>query len=189
MYEELVQYVLYRTGTSRNRTWEILGAYSEVLKDAAKRGYNLDIEGLVEIGFTTEEFIYKNTVYGIDEQVRDVSNLLNLDKYEVRNVIVVYLKRIRDRLRDGYHVNIKGICSMIPTEEDDGIVKCTTRVSPVLGKPEVADFIMVTDRGIVLQELGEDKLRFSINAKEDIEYLYEVAKEKEKKLNLKELDV
>lgn len=187
-YGDLIEYVRDTVGVSWNRSRMVLKEYSEVLKRAVKRGYSIDIDGLVDISFTTAQgYIYKNSVYGLDEQIQDVVDALGLDEFEVRNIVTTYLKRIRTRLKDGYHVNIKGICYLIP-EEVDGAVMCTTRISPVLSKPEIADFLLTTDRGIVMRELAEKDLRFNIREKEDITYLYEVVSE-ERQLDLKEVEV
>ena len=188
-YGDLIEYVTYRTGASRNRVWIVLKQYSEVLKDAIRRGYTVQIEGLVEITFTTTEgYIYKNSVYGIDDQVEEISEYLELDKFEVRNIVLTYLKRMYDRLHDGYQVNVKGICYLIPTEEDGDVV-CTTRISPVLEKPEMADFLLTTENGLIFKELTGEDLRFKVEAQEDIEYLYSVAKEEEKTLVLRKIDI
>lgn len=188
-YTDLIKYVEYRTGVSYNRAWLVLKEYSDVIKYAVQRGNSVEIEGLVDITFTTTEgYIYKNTVYGLDEQVEDISKNLKIDSFEVRNIVNTYLKRMYDRLIDGYQVNIKGICYMIP-EEDRGVVICSTRNSPVLKKPELADFILTTDSGLVLKEVEDKDLRFKVDAKEEVEILYEVASEGEKGLNLKEVNV
>lgn len=188
-YEDLISYVQEVTGVSRNRAWEVLKEYSDVLKQAVKLGNDVDIEGLVDISFTsTKGYVYKNSVYGFEEQVTDVTKRLGLEEFEVRNILITYLKRIRTRLLDGYHVNIKGVCYMIPEEEDDGVVICSTRTSPVLYKPEVVDFLLLTEKGITLKELGEKDLRFNIRAKESIKYLYEVVTE-ERKLELPEVQI
>lgn len=188
-YAELIGYVTYRTGASRNKVWQVLKQYSEVVKEAIRRGDSVDIEGLVKITFTTKDgYIYKNRLYTLNEQVKDISESLGIDSFEVRNIVMTYLKRIQDRIKDGYQVNIKGVCYLIPTEED-GEVYCTTRVSPVLEKPELADFLLATSEGLLLRELNEDDLRFKVDAKEDIQYLYLVAKEQEKELNIREVNI
>lgn len=188
-YEDLTKYVVYRTGDSKNRVGNILTEYSEVLKEAIKRGNTVKVEGLVTITFATPQgYVYQNRVYELDEQVNDVAMRLSLDSYKVRTVLLTYLKRIKHRLQDGYQVNIKGICYMVPTEVEEGVI-CKTRKSPVVKSPELADFILMTDNGLVFKELTERDLRIRVEPEEEIEFLYTVATEGEPVLSLREVNI
>src|SRR5699024_5502430 len=103
--------------------------------------------------------------------------------------LVTYIKRMRERVLDGYQVNLKGVCYLIPSEEQ-GEVVCVPIVSPVLEKPEIADFVLTTENGLELSELGDEDLRFKIEVSEDIEYVYNIVKEDKKEgIELKQADI
>src|SRR5699024_809885 len=188
-YEDLKEFISNKTGNSINKTGKIMTGFSQVVKEAIKRGDTVEVVGLVKIYFTTTTgIIYKNNIYNLEDQLDDLEEELGLDRLEIKNVLVTYLKRIKERVLDGYQVNLKGICYLIPKKEE-GIITCIPRVSPVLYKPELADFVITTEEGIYLQELTEDDLRFKIDIDEDIEIIYELAEESSEGLKLKEVNI
>lgn len=191
-YQDLIDYVAYKTGKSNNMTWKVLKEYSEVLKDSIRQGNTVNIEGLVKIEYTTRRgFIYKNKEYTMEEQIEDIHDRINVDRLDVSNIVITYLKRIRQRVLEGYQVNIKGVCYLIPKEiEGEDIAICTPRVSPVLDKPELADFVIITENGMILEELTDEDIRFKIDVDEEIEYIYSIASHEQKQgLNLKEANI
>ena len=188
-YEDLKEFISNKTGNSINKTGKIMTGFSQVVKEAIKRGDTVEVVGLVKIYFTTTTgIIYKNNIYNLEDQLDDLEEELGLDRLEIKNVLVTYLKRIKERVLDGYQVNLKGICYLIPKKEE-GIITCIPRVSPVLYKPELADFVITTEEGIYLQELTEDDLRFKIDIDEDIEIIYELAEESSEGFKLKEVNI
>lgn len=189
-YTDLINYVSTKTGKSYNMSWKVAKEFSLVVKEAIKRGDTVNIEGFVTIFFTTKYGnIYRNKEYALDDQVEDIKNNLGMNRISVKNILVTYIKRMRERVLDGYQVNLKGVCYLIPNEEQ-GEVMCVPRVSPVLDKPEIADFVITTESGLELSELEDEDLRFKIEVNEDIEYVYDIVKEeKQEGIELKQADI
>lgn len=190
-YQDLIDYVTYKTGKSDNMARNVIKEYSSVLKDSIRKGNTVRIDGLVKIEYTTKRgYIYKNREYTLESQIEDISKRLNLGKFDVQNIIVTYLRRIRSRVLEGYQVNIIGVCYLIPKKEQDELYVCTPRVSPVLDKPELVDFVIVTENGIILEELTDEDIRFKIDVDDDIEVIYSMASQKQKRgLSLTEVDI
>lgn len=188
-YEDLKEFISTKTGNSINKTGKIMTEFSNIVKDAARRGDTINIEGIATIYFTTTQgIVYKNREYGLEEQVDDLELELGIDRLDIKSVLVTYLKRIKSRVLDGFQVNLKGICYLIPKEEEEGVI-CVPRVSPVLYKPELADFVLATEDGVFLKELTENDLRFKIDVEEDIEFIYELAVGDKEGINLTEVNI
>lgn len=190
-YPELINYVSFKTGISYHRTWKILKEYSKVLKDSIKRGDNILIDGVLEITYTTKEgYIYNNKTSDLTLQIKHVSLNLGFDELEVRNTIITYLRRLTDRVADGYQVNIKGVCYLIPSEEFN-VTQCKPRVSPVLKKPDTADYVISTETGnLIFKEVLGENLRFKIDISDELELPTQVMEEEQaKKLDLKQIDI
>jgi|SRR5690625_1516648 len=191
-YPELIDYVATRTGISKHRTWRVLKEYSKVLKESVKKGNSIEIDKLITITFTTKEgYIFENKVIDLEDQVEIVSDNLEMSEIDVRNLILTYIRRIHDRVQEGYQVNIKGVSYVIPSKDRDGEIICTPRVSPVMEKPDVADFVLSTNQGnIILKELLGEELRFKIEVSEDLEIPYKIAtKDQKRKFELKEINI
>lgn len=139
----------------------VIKELSAVLKNAVHRGDTIDCEGLFQISFTYSfGTIYKNHVVDVEEQIRLVGENLGMDNIDP--LIRLYYSRIRTLVETGYQVNIKGVGYIIPKESETG-VECTTRVSPVLKKPNMADFLVLKDSGALeLCQINGEHLRFSI---------------------------
>jgi len=188
-YTDLINYVANITGKSYNMAWQVVKEYSTVIKEAIKRGDTVNVEGLVTITFTTKEgIVYKNREYNLDDQVDDLHENLGINKIEVKTILVNYLKRMRERVLDGYQVNLKGVCYLKP-EKRDGFCECIPRVSPVLESPELADFLITSEDGIYLIELEDADLRFRIEVDEGIEFIERKASKDKDKLELREVDI
>ena len=191
-YTELIDYVMKSTGFSNHKVWRILKEYSKVLKDCIQRGNSIEIDGLISIGFTTSRgYIVNNKTIGLSEQIDMVCENLNAPPFEGKTVLTTYIRRIRDRIQEGYQVNIKGISYVIPQMGQDEDVVCMTRVSPVLKKPAVADFVISTDDGnLILRELFGHELRFKIEVSEDMNHPVRVAdKDQKQVLKLEQVEL
>lgn len=190
-YPELIDYVASVTGISRHRTWRVLKEFSKVLKEEVKKGNSVELEGVLRITFTTKEgYIYENRTITLKEQIEIVQDNLGVPKIDVKNILTTYIRRIRDQIQSGYQVNIKGVSYVVPKENEDNEIVCTPRVSPVLEKPDVADFVLFTEHGsLILKELLEDDLRFRVELDEDLVPYKIATTDQKKKLELKEINI
>lgn len=161
-YKDIVSYVTARSGLSEYRTRTILTSYGNMLQQGIKRGHTVHVDGIGAIDFRYKGVdIIGNTVYKFDNQCRDVANDTGLDIGDVRRVVSLYLKRVKDLATSFHHVAVKGFLYIIPTQEEDGTYTYTTRVSPVLEKPEIADFLCRDKEGTLYVQDIEEGLRFT----------------------------
>ncbi|WP_193635279.1 HU family DNA-binding protein [Bacillus paranthracis] len=180
-YTDLIQYVADRCGVSYHKSHRIIKELSKVLKESISRGDTIHCEGLFTISFTYKRgSIYRNRVFGIQEQVNEVMHQLGgLQEVEVIEVVKVYYRRMHDLVGQGYQVNVKGIGYVIPREGENKVY-CDTRVSPVLDKPDMADFLVLKDSGeLILEQVEKKDLRFDIQLDEKANVPYMVMKERE----------
>lgn len=186
-YTNIVDYVAVRGAVSFHKARTILTELSAVMQKALVRGDNLDVPGIFRIEYTSvKEHIYKNRLYGLDEQVADVARNKGLAENEVEKIIRLYYRRMKDLIEIGYHVNVKGIGYVIPKQDEDGVY-CDTRVSPVLEKKksEIADFVVLGDDGTLsIKQLEKEDLRFSIELSDAVVVPYQVIRGTELKLDV-----
>lgn len=168
-YEEIVKYVSTKSGFSIHKVRVILTSYSKTLKLALNNGLTVNIPKLLQITFRSKRgVIYKNLEFNFSDQVRNVSYDTEYPQNEVKLVISAYLYRLRKLAEQGYRVNIKSIGYITPSQEEDGTIKVGIRISPVLEKPEIAEFLLVDKQGnIFMDELKSDEIRFKIDLAED----------------------
>lgn len=174
-YTDLINYVANKSSVSYYRAGKILSTLCKKVQEACFQGKDIDIEGLIFIEYTTSKYhIYENIIYGIEQQIEDVTKELNLPENEVMSVIYNYFKRIKELVETGYQVNIKGIGYIIPKEDSKGVY-CDTRVSPVMKKPESAEFIVLNKDGIIetININGAD-LRFRVYLSDKIKIPYKL---------------
>src|SRR5699024_339857 len=96
-YEDLKEFISNKTGNSINKTGKIMIGFSHVGKEAIKTGVTVEVVGIVNIYFTkTTGNIYKNNIYILEDQLDDLEEELGLDRLEIKNVLVAYLKRIKE---------------------------------------------------------------------------------------------
>lgn len=179
-YTDLIQYVADRCGVSYHKSHVIIKELSKVLKESISRGDTIHCEGLFTISFTYKGgSIYRNRVFGIQEQVHEVVHQLGgLPELQVIEVVKAYYKRMHDLVGQGYQVNVKGIGYVIP-REGTNTVYCDTRVSPVLDKPDMADFLVLKDSGeVALEQVEKKDLRFDIQLDEKANVPYMVMEER-----------
>src|SRR5699024_8943205 len=97
-YTDLINYVSTKTGKSYNMSWKVAQEFSLVVKEASRRGDTVNIEGFVTIFFTTKYGnIYRNKEYALDDQVEEIKNNLGMNRISVKNILVTYIKRMRER--------------------------------------------------------------------------------------------
>lgn len=184
-YKVIVNYVATRGSVSYHRARVLLSELGKVMQEAVACGDNLDIPGIFKIEYTSvKEHIHTNRNFGLDRQIAEVAKRTGMGKNEVEKIIRLYYMRMKDLIEIGYHVNVKGIGYVIPKEDENGVF-CDTRVSPVLEKPDMADFMVLGQDGTLsVEQIHKEDLRFSITLSEDIKVPYKVLKNNELKIEV-----
>lgn len=187
-YTTIITYVASRGTVSYHRASKAISELGKVLQDAVLQGNDLNIPGIFTISYqATDSHIYRNMKYGIADQVAEVVKRTGMPENEVFRLVSLYYRRMKDLIEIGYQVNVKGVGYVIPKNDGEGVY-CDTRVSPVLEKPEVADFMMMHDDGsLYVGQLTKDELRFSIELSDEVKIPYKVLESTE--LNLKEVNI
>lgn len=174
-YMSIVGYVSLRGSVSMNRARVILARLMTAIQDAARRGEDIHIPKLFRISYMSREnTIYNNTTYGLEEQIKDVAESTRIKKEIVEKVINLYYRRILELAEIGYHVNVRGVGYIMPKGDSNGVY-CDTRVSPVLSKPERADYLILGEDGdLEIREIEGKDLRYSIELEEDFRVPYKI---------------
>lgn len=132
-YTELYQRLSELMNMSLYRANLITKAYSQILKDKVKDGYNIEIPGLFDVVYIGKDvYISEVQTFTFEEQYKAVAKELNMDDIEVRKALTNYLKMIKDKLESGYQVNLKSIGYLKPSGDDYHV-----RLSPVLERTDV----------------------------------------------------
>lgn len=177
-YTSIVNYVSLRGAVSYHRARTTLSELRKMLQEASLRGDDLHIPGVFKIEYTTTNgYIFKNNVFGLEEQIKAVSKNLGMGSQEVEKLVKLYYRRVKELVEIGYQVNVMGIGYIVPKVDEEGVY-CDTRVSPVLAKPEVADFLLLDEDGtLLISQLSGEELRYSIELEEDFKIPYQVVKD------------
>lgn len=146
-YSELYSILSERTGLSNYRANLFTKAYSKILKEKVKEGYNIDILTICKVVYSSKKYdVVSNKEFGIDSQIKELTEELGWSKLDVTDTLREYLKLIRNKLEQGYQVNIKSIGYITPYENGDKS-GYHTRFSPVLEKADVLYILMVDKLG------------------------------------------
>lgn len=169
-YSELFTILSERTGLSNYRANLFTKAYSKLLKEKVREGYDLDILTICKVVYASKSYdILSNQEYGVKQQIEDLEEELNWGITKITDTLKEYLKIIRNKLEQGYQVNIKSVGYITPYE-DETKTGYHTRFSPVLEKAEVIHIMILDEFGnkgvsklksedIYLRMLSSDKLK------------------------------
>ena len=143
-YTNIINYVADRSKLSYTKASTILTKYARYLQNALQRGEVIELEGLFTISFTTRlGKIIHPPVYDYRKQVEELAQEGGFNQLEAESCVSLYLYRIRELVRLGFHVNVKGIGYIKPVRNTEtGEIELVYRISPVLKKPEMATFMI-----------------------------------------------
>lgn len=189
-YTEIIKYISARSNLSYTKVTTILSQYSKELQMATKRGEILELDGICTIKFTTKvASIYSNIKFDIKKQAKYVQHALGYSAIEVYNCINLYMIRIKELIEKGYRVNIKGIGYIEPVFNEKGTMEIKQRVSPMLEKPEIAEFVLMDKGDIYIETLTQKDLRFKMILNANLKLPKRLLSAEETKLNLEYVDV
>lgn len=170
-YQDLINEMQIVSGYSYYKARTLLRDLSKVLQHKIAKGTPIVCEGLFKIYFTSnkENNIYVGETYGILEQAQDLSVLTQRDKNEILSFLRNLYNIVKTKVEQGYQVNIKGVCYLIPTMDEHGNIFIQSRMSPQLLKPEVSEFVVFKPDGkIVAKTLEKKDLRLATDISEDL---------------------
>lgn len=149
-YSELVEMLASLEDVSKHRASLFAKEYSEVLKSAIKDGFNITVEGLFTIKYVGKDCnVVENTDFGAKEQLIELERVLMWDRELIKRLFVSYLKLMRDKVEQGYQLNLKSVGYIVPfRDKETNELWYLTRYSPVL---ELSETIKV----VVMNEVGE----------------------------------
>lgn len=168
-YQDLIQELQIRTGYSYFRVRTILKELSRLLQKKVKQGIAIDCEGICKIDFSIKGYTNMNrTYYSVQEQAKDLSESLKLEKIDMLNLIRNYYNLIKTKIEQGYQVNIKSICRVDPIENLTGDIYINTRMSPQLKKPEIAEFVVLDRDGRISTKIFDKNIRLNMFLDENL---------------------
>lgn len=141
-YQDLINEMQLRTGYSYYRVRTILKELSRFLQENIRKGNPIECLGVCGVDFTITGYaLVSGKPYGLEKQAEDLSNKLQLEYVTMINFLNNYYLIIKNKIEQGYQVNIKGVCYITPRMKENNIY-LDTRMSPQLKKPEVSEFVV-----------------------------------------------
>lgn len=163
-YADLIEALQNHMGFSYFRSRTILKELSRLLTDKLSKGLAVECEGLFRIDYTITGKVNSNeTYYGIEEQARDLSDIVGISYLDTLNAIRLYYGTIKTKIESGYASSVKAIAYITPKEDENGAIYIDGRISPQIMKPEMAEFLVIDKEGdMMLQTVDKNQLRLSI---------------------------
>lgn len=162
-YSELVEMLAKRVGQSDYKTNLFTKEFSKLLQDSLKDGKDLNILGICKIYFNnkSEGIIINNDIIGYKEQLDELVSRLDWSEVLVSRMLKEYLRLMKQKLEQGYKVNIKSILYIEPNEDYTGYV---TRCNPNIEIPENKYFMILEESGNKkLSEINNKRLSLRID--------------------------
>lgn len=169
-YQDCVKYVAIQQGVHRNCALTVLKWASKVLQHHVSHGGGIEIAGLFTIQYRIKDiYIYKNDILTFDRLVELVTEQTIYTKIDVESMLNLYFKFLKDSVEYGNKITIKGIGTLEPFEDEDGVIYLEGKISPCLKKPTEADFLILDKKGsILLQQFNRKQLKFAFSLAEDL---------------------
>lgn len=184
-YSELVQLLSRRINESEYKTNLFTKEYSKLLQNNLKLGKDIKILGICDLYFNykSKDKIVDNDVFGYREQIDELVNRLGWSEVLVSRMLKEYLRLMKQKLEQGYKVNIKSILYLEPNEECTGY---NTRCNPNIEYPERMYFMVLNDVGNKsLVEITNKKLSIRIDLSDELK----APKKFEGKVELTRIDI
>lgn len=184
-YSELVQLLSRRINESEYKTNLFTKEYSKLLQNNLKLGKDIKILGICDLYFNykSKDKIVDNDVFGYREQIDDLVDRLGWSEVLVSRMLKEYLRLMKQKLEQGYKVNIKSILYLEPNEECTGY---NTRCNPNIEYPERMYFMVLNDIGNKsLVEITNKKLSIRIDLSDELK----APKKFEGKVELTRIDI
>lgn len=161
-YQDLIKELQLVSGYSYHRIRMIVKTLSQQLQYKFSQGYPIECKNICKVDFNVTGYVILDSqYYTVEQQAKDVSELLELEYISVLNIVNNYYDLIKNKIEQGFQVNIKSVCYITPVLQGNNIY-LKSRISPQLKKPEIAEFV-VMDNKVVLSKIFEKQdLRLSL---------------------------
>lgn len=184
-YSELVELLSKRINESEYKTNLFTKEYSKLLQNSLKQGKDIKVLGICDIYFNykSKDKIVDNDVLGYREQIDELVKSLGWSELLVSRMLKEYLRLMKQKLEQGYKVNIKSILYIEPSKDGTGY---DTRCNPNIEYPENMFYMVLNDVGNKsLVEINNKKLSIRIDLSEELK----APKKLEDKVVLERIDI
>lgn len=136
-YQMQVEYLSRTNKVSVSRARKFIKEYRRLLKTRLTEGKKIDVVGIASIAPSVRESlnIVYDDVYGYSSQVRDLSDCMKMEPFDVHHLLKSYIRMLILHLKMGYSIKIKGVLLVKPEQFDGDMLGYVTRLSPTLEKP------------------------------------------------------